>query len=89
VAAPYRSTPIFDETTLPAGLRGEHRTKAGVWGEIHVLAGSLRLTCLDPLSEVVIVPGRPGLVLPEQPHWVMPLGPVRMRVDFYDRPPGS
>jgi tellurite resistance-related uncharacterized protein len=88
VAAPYCSTPVFDETTLPAGLRGEHRTRAGVWGEIHVLAGSLGLTRLDPPSEVTIVPGRPGLVLPEQPHWVTPLGPMRMRVDFYDGPPG-
>ena len=26
--APYRSTPVFDETTLPAALRREHRTKA-------------------------------------------------------------
>ena len=30
----YKSTPVFDETTLPAGLRREHRTKAGVWGII-------------------------------------------------------
>ncbi|MHA6770286.1 serpin family protein [Sphingobium ummariense] len=29
---PYRSTPLFDEATLPAALRSEHRTKAGVWG---------------------------------------------------------
>ncbi|MGC2189855.1 MAG: DUF1971 domain-containing protein, partial [Candidatus Sulfotelmatobacter sp.] len=39
---PYRCTPIFDETTLPAGLRREHRTKAGVWGVIRVLEGRLR-----------------------------------------------
>ena len=87
--AAYRSTPVFDETTLPAGLRGEHRTKAGVWGAIHVLEGRLRLTFLDPPSEVILAPGLPGLVLPDQAHSVAPIGPVRMRVDFHDAPPGS
>lgn len=29
--SPYRSTPVFDEATLPAALRREHRTKLGVW----------------------------------------------------------
>lgn len=84
---PYRSTPVFDEHTLPAALRKRHCTKPGVWGVIRVLEGQLRLTCLEPLSEVVLAPGQPGLVLPEQPHLVTPLGPVRMQVDFYDRPP--
>ena len=39
--APYKRTPVFDETTLPDGLRREHRTKAGVWGIIRVLEGRL------------------------------------------------
>ncbi len=40
--APYRSTAVFDETTLPDSLRREHRTKAGVWGVIRVLEGEAR-----------------------------------------------
>lgn len=84
---PYRSTAVFDENTLPAGLRKEHRTKAGVWGVIRVLDGRLRYRILDPLSETILDPNHPGLVLPEQPHFVEPLGAVRMQVDFYDRHP--
>lgn len=34
-------TPVFDENTLPAALRREHRTKPGVWGVIRVLDGRL------------------------------------------------
>jgi tellurite resistance-related uncharacterized protein len=34
---PYKTTPVFDENTLPGGLRKDHRTKAGVWGIIRVL----------------------------------------------------
>lgn len=86
---PYRSTPVFTEATLPAGLRAEHRLKAGAWGLIIVLEGRLKLTYVDPPSEVILTPGAPGRILPEQAHFVEPLGAMKMRVDFYDAPPGD
>lgn len=67
---PYKSTPVFDEHTLPAGLRKEHRTKPGVWGVIRVLDGRLRYRVLDPVSERILDSEHPGLVLPDQPHFV-------------------
>jgi tellurite resistance-related uncharacterized protein len=88
-AVPYRSTPVFDEATLPAALRKEHRTKAGVWGVVRVIEGRVKLTYLDPHFETVVTPDLPGLILPEQPHFVDPLGAVKMQVDFYDEPPGG
>lgn len=87
MVVPYRSTPVFDETTLPAALRREHRTKPGVWGVIRVLEGRVRFTLADGSGESVLTPRRPGVVLPDQPHHVEPLGPMRMQVDFYDREP--
>jgi tellurite resistance-related uncharacterized protein len=87
IPLPYRSTPVFDEISLPAALRKEHRTKAGVWGVIRVIEGRLKLTLLDRPSETILTPDRPGLILPEQPHRVEPLGRMRMQVDFYDKPP--
>ena len=84
---PYRSTAVFDETTLPAALRREHSTKAGVWGVIRVIEGSLKLQFAAGGEDRVLTPDQPGLVRPEQVHRVEPIGPVRMRVDFYDRPP--
>jgi len=47
---------------------------------------------LDPASEAItsetiLEPGRPGLVLPDQPHRVEPLGAMRMQVEFYDKLP--
>jgi tellurite resistance-related uncharacterized protein len=86
-AAPYRSTPVFDSDTLPAALRARHSTKAGVWGVIRVLEGELELTYLDPPSTVLLSPAKPGVVLPEQPHFVTPLGDMKMQVDFYDVEP--
>jgi len=84
---PYRSTAVFDETTLPDALRREHRTKAGVWGVIRVIAGRLRLHLADSGEERILTSDQPGLVRPEQAHRVEPIGRVRMQVDFYDRPP--
>jgi tellurite resistance-related uncharacterized protein len=42
---------VFDENTLPAGLRRKHCTKPGVRGVIQVLDGQLRYQVLDPASE--------------------------------------
>lgn len=85
--AAYRSTPIFDENTLPAALRADHRTKAGTWGVINVLEGQLRLTFVEPAGMQMLSPGRPGLVNPGQTHFVTPVGAMRMRVDFHDSAP--
>jgi tellurite resistance-related uncharacterized protein len=84
---PYRSTPVFDEISLPAALRREHRTKPGVWGVIRVLEGELKLTYVDPPSEMRLSPGTPGLLLPDQPHFVAPVGTMKMQVDFYNEQP--
>jgi tellurite resistance-related uncharacterized protein len=78
---------VFDETTLPAALRGEHRTKAGVWGVIRVIEGQVALRFVDQDAELVLSPGSPGFILPDQPHSVAPLGRMRMQVDFYNEPP--
>lgn len=88
-AIPYRSTPIFDQDSLPKALRLRHDTKEGVWGLIRVLEGRVRLTYLDPLSEIILTPDNPGLVLPQQSHFVQPLGLMKMQVDFYDQVPFS
>lgn len=85
--ATYRSTPVFDEVTLPAALRADHRTKAGTWGVINVLEGQLRLTFVDPPEVEMLLPGRPGLVNPGQTHFVTPVGAMRMHVDFHDSAP--
>ncbi|MBU8874678.1 DUF1971 domain-containing protein [Reyranella sp. MMS21-HV4-11] len=84
---PYRSTPVFDETTLPEALKREHRTKDGVWGVIRVLEGELKFVLAESGTETILTPDRPGLVQPQQTHRVEPLSKLRMQIDFYDREP--
>ena len=66
---PYKRTSTFDAETVPAGLRVEHSTKAGVWARVVVLQGSLPFRMLEPDEElVVLTPERPGIVAPTQLH---------------------
>jgi tellurite resistance-related uncharacterized protein len=83
---PYRTTAIFDQDTLPAALRREHRTKAGAWGIIRLLEGELLLLFPDGRRET-LGRERPGLIRPQETHWVEPLGQMRMQVEFYDEEP--
>jgi tellurite resistance-related uncharacterized protein len=85
--AAYKRTPVFDEASLPTGLRREHRTKPGVWALIHVLEGRLLYRVLDPPGEQILTPGTPGVVRPDEPHAVEPLGPVRFFVEFHAAEP--
>ena len=82
---PYKVTPVFDEYSLPAGLRREHRTKPGVWGIIRLLKGKVRLARPSGIS--ILSAEHPGMIEPEQPHWVELLGPIQMQVEFYDQEP--
>lgn len=80
----YRRTPVFTADTVPAGLLRQHRTKAGTWGKIVVLEGELLYRTLEPpVEEVRLRPGRPGIVQPQEPHEVEPVGAVRFYVEFY------
>ena len=81
--APYKQTPVFDETSIPAGLLRRHTTKAGVWARIHVLEGELVFRILEPApSEVRLSPTQGGEVGPQVPHEVAVCGPVRFYVEF-------
>lgn len=79
----YRRTPLFDESSIPAGLLRRHTTKAGVWARIHVVEGELVFRLLEPTpSELRLSPSRIGEVEPEVPHEVAVCGPVRFYVEF-------
>lgn len=83
---PYRQTPDFTESTVPAALLENHSTKASVWARIVVLEGALEYT-IDALGvRETLLPGRAGVVPPAVPHRVKPLGRVRFHLVFH-RPP--
>jgi tellurite methyltransferase len=86
----YKRTPTFTETTIPAGLLRDHTTKRGVWGLIEVEAGTLLYTVQYPEERsYTLMPGTPGIVVPEMKHRVQALGTVSFHVAFYTRESNS
>jgi tellurite resistance-related uncharacterized protein len=82
--SPYKRTPEFTESTVPAGLLSSHDTKDGVWGKIVVLEGSLLYRILEPkVEEIVLSPNRYGVVEPTVRHEVVPSAGVRFYVEFH------
>ena len=82
-ARPYKKTPVFMETSVPAGLLKDHATKEGVWGIIHVEQGELEYTIADQGVSTRLSPNTQGLVRPTELHYVKPVGPCRFFVEFW------
>ena len=79
----YKSTPEFDEQSVPAGLLKKHTTADAVWGSIRIIEGSLLYRILAPVvEETVLTPDLYGVVEPKVEHEVQIIGPVRFCVDF-------
>jgi len=84
---PYSSTPVFDETSLPKALQAAHSTKAGAWGVLEILSGSLNYVIEESLESRKMDAGDRQLIEPEQLHHVLLTGPMQMQVHFYRETP--
>lgn len=80
-AREYKRVGPFTEQTLPSGLLGEHRTKSGTWARVVVSEGQLEYRVRGRVR--LLGPGDVGLVEPEVPHRVKPLGTVIVHVEFW------
>jgi tellurite resistance-related uncharacterized protein len=83
----YEQTNVYDQTSVPTGLLSDHRTKPGVWARIVIEQGKLEYSCAR--GRFVLRPGVDGVVEPDSPHHVRPLGPVRFRLEFLRALSGS
>jgi tellurite methyltransferase len=83
---PYRRTSTFKADSIPAGLQSRHSTKAGVWGMIHILAGSLRYCIHEPYNrETILEADSTAVIIPEVEHDVHPMNEVEFFIEFWDR----
>lgn len=79
-----RITPMWDEHTMPEGLRRTHRLARGTWGLIKVDSGQLRFVFRgDPIISVVVDDKGVQAIPPELEHFVQPLGHVRFSIEFF------
>lgn len=77
----YRSTPVFTEESVPSGLLADHNLKAGVWGNLVVLEGSVNFC--EGQTAHLLTGGDTWSVLPEVVHHLQLRGPVTLRIDFF------
>lgn len=82
-ARAYKRTPVFTEATVPAALRTDHSTKAGVWGLLQVSAGSLTYVVAGTGEEAVLGAGASAVIRPEERHRVVVDGPVAFFIEFH------
>lgn len=82
----FQRTPEFDEHSVPKGLLTNHATKAGVWGKIILLEGSLlyRPEILHGKAQT-LTPQHQGIIVPEMKHEVQPNGPACFYIELYRR----
>jgi mannose-6-phosphate isomerase-like protein (cupin superfamily) len=76
----------FDDATLPAGLRRDHRVAEQTWAVLRVLDGHARFTmAVDPAVDRRMSAGDEQAIPPGVPHAVDPEGPVVLTVEFLVR----
>ena len=85
--APYGSSPIFDEHSLPDSLRNKHSTKDGTWGLLRVIEGEVELVFLDPPTCLTVTVDDPAPIPPQSMHFVRLVGSMKMQVEFYRENP--
>jgi tellurite resistance-related uncharacterized protein len=78
-----RSSPRWDEQTMPASLRRAHRVARGTWGRISVHSGQLHFHArTEPEFDIDVGPGSTQAIPPDVEHEVQPLGRVSFSIDF-------
>ncbi len=82
-----RTTPQFDQESVPKALLAAHKTAAGVWGNVVVAEGSIDFEFEDDegLSRS-IKSGETQAIPPERAHRLTVTGKVDFAVEFH-RPP--
>ena len=82
---PYKRTPNFTHETVPRGLLKDHSTKAGTWGVLTVLSGTLlyHITQTQPPQSYELGVEDAGIIVPEQKHYLELTGETEFYLEFY------
>lgn len=82
-----RTTPTFDNDSVPAGLLNAHRVADGVWGRLVVHTGALDFVFDDHAeSSVSISAGEHVIIPPARPHHLEFDQAASFAIEFYRSP---
>jgi tellurite resistance-related uncharacterized protein len=81
-----RTTDLWNEETVPAGVLSGHRVADGVWGQLVVHSGSVGFVFEDePHTTIQVDPGDRVVIPPGRYHHVVLQGSSTFAVEFYHR----
>lgn len=79
-----RTTDVFDNSSVPAGLLRAHRIAEGVWGRLLVHTGGLRFVFEDRSEHPIAVRAGGGVLIPPgRPHHLELDEPVTFVIEFH------
>ncbi len=82
-----RTTDIFNNDTVPAGLLKAHRIADRVWGRLIVNTGAVRFVFDDqPDRPIRVEAGEAVIIPPARRHHVELDGPATFAVEFHREP---
>ncbi len=82
-----RTTDVFDESTVPAGLLRAHRVADGVWGRLVVHTGSVTFVFDDePDHPIAVAAGDSVAIPPARQHHLELDPPATFAVEFHRIP---
>ena len=82
-----RTTDVFDNDTVPAGLLRAHRVAEGVWGRLVVTTGGVTFVFDDePDRPITVEAGDSVAIPPGRQHHVELDGPATFAVEFHRLP---
>ncbi len=82
-----RTTALWDEHTVPAGVLSGHRVADGVWGRLVVRSGAVGFVFEDePDVTIQVATGDTVAIPPAKLHHVVLDGPATFVVEFYRQP---
>ncbi|MGB6058074.1 MAG: DUF1971 domain-containing protein [Microthrixaceae bacterium] len=82
-----RTTDVFDNESVPAGLLRAHRVAEGVWGQLVLKSGRVRFIFEDAADDPIIVEDQGSVPIPPGRHHHVEFdGPATFVVEFYRIP---
>jgi len=78
-----RTTPVFDEATVPEGLRRAHQVAEGVWGVLRVHTGTVTFVDEGSGESRDVPAGGSQVIPPATPHHVEPGEGATFAVEFH------
>lgn len=82
-----RTTDVFDNTTVPAGLLRAHRVADGVWGNLVVHTGTVTFVFDDePVHPITARAGDSVAIPPARRHHLELDEPATFAVEFHRTP---